>query len=255
MNSKVVFTSRPLQSNCNRGYCGEGSDWGRKAQEILAGIEYFDKSGLNVNSQNSYVILSSLPPFGDLFHPRIKVDNTTNLVNFTSYSQCSWEFMDNYIDGGFDYTSATEIGTKMNSRQCSFVYGLNRTKDATPLTIDTDMNWCAFINREAYKWALNVTPNETLTRYHDYGQKLNFVNDDVKTNGFSWTYSVVSYTLNKDTDDIDVSSATMITSIDAKPVPIFAPDGSDCYHYCKLMSPARAIEWIYVDSLRSKYTI
>jgi hypothetical protein len=35
------------------------------------------------------------------------------------------------------------------------------------------------------------------------------------------------------------------------PVPPGARD-PDCAHACKLLSPARAIEWIYVDGLRQR---
>ena len=34
------------------------------------------------------------------------------------------------------------------------------------------------------------------------------------------------------------------------PLPFFLPV-SGGFHYCLLLSPARAIEWIYVDSLRT----
>jgi hypothetical protein len=36
------------------------------------------------------------------------------------------------------------------------------------------------------------------------------------------------------------------------PVPPGARD-PDCAHACKLLSPARAVEWIYVDGLRRRY--
>lgn len=35
------------------------------------------------------------------------------------------------------------------------------------------------------------------------------------------------------------------------PRPHAVPDPG-CYHYCKLLSPARAVEWILVDGLRRK---
>lgn len=38
------------------------------------------------------------------------------------------------------------------------------------------------------------------------------------------------------------------------PRPSIIPDPG-CFHYCKLLSPARAIEWIYVDGLRRHYSI
>ena len=33
------------------------------------------------------------------------------------------------------------------------------------------------------------------------------------------------------------------------PRPSGIPDPG-CFHYCKLLSPARAMEWVYVDGLR-----
>jgi predicted glycosyl hydrolase (DUF1957 family) len=46
---------------------------------------------------------------------------------------------------------------------------------------------------------------------------------------------------------LHVQSCTMVTDVTAH----VYPDSSG-YHYCHLLSPARALEWIYVDGLRRK---
>ena len=56
-----------------------------------------------------------------------------------------------------------------------------------------------------------------------------------------------------------VVAAAQVTEIDYWkkhfhiPRPSAIPDPG-CYHYCKLLSPARAMEWIYVDGLRKGKT-
>lgn len=248
-----IHFNRPDQTKCHRGYCSQGSKWTVEAQKILSVESLLNSKNVSLNITNDFVILSSLPPLGDLFHPKRNLKNNT--LSISTYSQCSWDLIDEYVDAGFSPISASEIGSKMFSRQCSLVYGAKQKKEDTPLSIDTEGNICVEINKQALAWALGKSAKQTLSRFNEFGQKINFVDDKYFVNGFSWTYSVLKWEENKDSGDFDVRSFTMVTDIDAKPIPIFAPDGLDCYHYCKLLSPARAIEWIYVDGLRKKYKI
>ena len=247
-----VHFNRPNQETCSQGYCSEGSDWTIKAQEILSGKDEFVKANMNLKISNDYVILSSLPPFGKIYHPKIYEQDRN--VNITTYSQCSWEILDKYLDGGFSPSSAKEIGSKMLTRQCSFVFGLNHSKTETPFSIDSDFDWCAEINKNALQWAINNSAEKTINRYNSFGQKLTFGPDVKETNGFGWVYTTLKFEENEKNEMV-VSAPVMSSDIDAPAVPIFAPDGGNCYHYCKLLSPARAMEWMYVDGLRKNYGI
>jgi hypothetical protein len=244
--------NRPQQTKCRRGFCGDGTNWTIEAQKIIS-KEKDLKVKLNIS--NNYVILSSLPPLGDLFHPKMSYDKNTNTMSISTYSQCAWEILDKYVDGGFAPVSAKEIGSKMYSRQCSLVYGAGKKKEDTPITVDTTGNICASINEAAYNWALKNASKKAIERFEKYGQKLKFVDDKYFENGFSWTYNILDFSEDKKTGDMNVKSWGMYTTIDAKPLPIFAPDGLACYHYCKNLSPARASEWIHIDGLRKKYHI
>lgn len=246
-----IHFNRPAQETCTKGYCGHGSDWAINAQEILAGKEYYAIENINLAITNDYVILSSLPPLGNIYHPKIDATNKEN-VKITTYSQCSWDLLDEYLDGGFSPSSAKEIGTKMLTRQCSFVFGLNHLKTSTPFSIDDNFDWCAEINKNALQWSVHNSAVKTIKRFNSYGQKLTFGSDMKETNGFSWVNTELEFKENSNNEMV-VSAPVLVSDIDAPPVPIFAPDGGNCYHYCKLLSPARAIEWIYVDGLRKNY--
>ena len=50
----------------------------------------------------------------------------------------------------------------------------------------------------------------------------------------------------KDKSEMTIQSPMMHTDVNYK---IKAAAG---FHYCKLLSPARAMEWLYIDGLRAK---
>ena len=238
-----IWFNRPDQKNCKEGFCGDGSEWAIKVQSFIANDNKYIESKLNLAVQNNYVILSSLPPFGKLWHP--KLIKNGNKVQISSYCQSSF---DKKGDEAYSYLSSHEIGCKFVSRQCSLIQGIGMEKSSVPIDVDKSNSLCKAANEMAMDVAKVLASNIALKRYYKQGQQLKFLEDIQVSSGLSFVYGLVSYT---DKDEfLEVQSKTMITDIDAKPVPIFAPDGSNCYHYCKLMSPARALEWIYVDSLR-----
>jgi len=72
---------------------------------------------------------------------------------------------------------------------------------------------------------------------------MTMVDDRNTINGGLWIYGWMTYTESDDKSQMQLSSYStrMPNSF-----PIGAFQG---YHFCKLLSPFKALEWIYVDSL------
>lgn len=73
-----------------------------------------------------------------------------------------------------------------------------------------------------------------------------FGTDKSSLNGGSWIIDPLHYEEDKKANTITLTSKIIVTD-QSEPVPIFKN-----MHYCKLLSPFRAMEWIYVDSLYAK---
>lgn len=84
-----------------------------------------------------------------------------------------------------------------------------------------------------------------------------FGDDESKAGGPLFLDAHVSYKSVKqgNTSVLEVKSPMMKTDIDYWknhfhiPRPSAIPDPG-CFHYCKVMTPARAMEWLYTDGLR-----
>jgi hypothetical protein len=263
----------PGEADCHtdndNGICPQSSSpWAPKAQEIISGG--IDDWKLQVS--NNFVQLSSTPLGGGAFHlPEITNDTSSKTISITTYSENYWDDAEpswfawkeifEKFDTGFISTSALEIGTKLASRQCTFIFGAGQAD--TGFDVD-DPSFCAETNRQAYQWALDRASADTRARFEQYGQKYVFGDDVPKEGGPLWLYARLAF--DEDTDSsgekvIKVSSPMQKTEVDywtnhfgPIPRPSSLPDPG-CYHYCKLLSPARAMEWIYVDSLRLKRSI
>jgi len=236
----------PGSADCIKGGCPDNSSWATVAQGIIAG----GLDGWSFSSSNEYVDCSSTPVTGGEFHlPVISNDSARHAVHTATYSQGSWDLGD-VEDTGFVYTSASEIGTKMSSRQCLLEVGVG-----TPANFSVDdPDFCKMANEKAYSYALGHAGAATAARYAKDGQPYTFGADIQKSGGPLFLDAGITY---KDEGDagVHISSPAQKTEKDywkkhfPFPRPSAIPDPG-CFHYCKLLSPARAMEWIYVDGLR-----
>mmetsp|Transcript_129350 Transcript_129350/g.322460 ORF Transcript_129350/g.322460 Transcript_129350/m.322460 type:complete len:579 (-) Transcript_129350:79-1815(-) len=254
----------PGAKNCVKGGCPSKSKWAPEAQRIISEVE-----GWTLQVDNQYVDCKSTPLTGEEFHlPVIKSDNQTNTISITTYSQAYWddarpswfgwrEIFDKF-DTGFVATSAEELGTKLASRQCTLIQGAGQAD--TPFNVD-DPDFCAQTNAKAYAWARDHAGEATRLRFEESGQKYEFGQDISKSGGPLFLDARLQFDeITKPGGEkvVQVSAPMQKTEIDywkrhfgPIPRPASIPDPG-CFHYCKLLSPARAIEWIYVDSLRAK---
>jgi len=258
----------PDESTCkkNKGLCKGQSPWAPTAQKLVSAVD-----GWHLDISNRYVDVSSTPIGGGEFHlPAITNNSASKTLAITTYSQCyfdstqpswfDWKEIFDKFDTGFIATSAEEIGTKLLSRQCTLIRGLGQSQSSTPFSVD-DPSFCAETNKKAYEWAQQNAGSAAANRFSQYGQKYTF-GDDLPKGGGPWFLKsrlqfneVTGATGEK---EIQVVSPALKTEIDywvkhfgRIPRPSALPDPG-CYHHCKLLSPARVMEWIYVDSLRLK---
>lgn len=104
----------------------------------------------------------------------------------------------------------------------------------------------ADINAETFHEALSLTPEVSRSKFYESGKKLRFIEDRiVMTSGQDWVDSDVTMKPAEDGSDfVDVQSTVVIT-----PVQGIASRFAGM-HYMKLLSVARCMEWILLDSFR-----
>lgn len=92
--------------------------------------------------------------------------------------------------------------------------------------------------------ALKTVSDKALAKYKKLGKKL-VIGDDLGpfNAGPLWIWKYMVYADNKDKTETLVQSPMMRT-----PTNYWASEARG-FHYCKLLSPYRAVEWIYIDAL------
>lgn len=206
--------------------------------------------------------------------PSLKSNCTTDQredcwVNIMTYTENVYSITDQ-IDNGFLPVAALEARTKMMSRQA--VTEAYTRKKYNFNTTDGG-NVCAQINQETIKYALLKAPAKTVKRYLDKGRLLKPGSDvDYKT-GFTWLNTkLVGLEINQNLLTLERifghffififkkefnerTDAKNQTFIDLRSPTLRFPTDYNIkvvagLHYCKVLSPARALEWIYIDSVK-----
>lgn len=178
------------------------------------------------------------------------------------------------IDTGYYPITASEMKSKLKSKQSIYqaanvTSAVNNEKGSTFDDLDgNDKGNCAYINSESIQYALDHALDYSRKRYEEYGQKIISATDGDKkvcAAGPCWIWASLEYNGRKGKNDVIIKSPAF-PSKNTNPYPCdekqYPKDDrkevlpcSAGMHYCKLLSPARVMEWIMVDSLRLNYSL
>ena len=220
-----------------------GSKWAVAAQQSVApelpnGLEY-------ETVKNEFHRCWFADPLAEVpfYHPTVERKPHSNYVQMNTVSELVYDPADGIFDGGFFSNAPSEIRCKFNSAESILRAAGIEESEATD-----SVNVASRINANTIEWALSKVPEEVRRRYLERGVQLMAGNDVEKTSGPAWIWSTLKFRAGTDEAGRDVrflDSPTMNTSID-HPIP-----HAGGKMYCKLLSPSKALDWIYTDSLRS----
>jgi hypothetical protein len=235
--------------------CTCGSPWVMgNAQRIMGGLEFSANPGATIATKDAFHDVSQTRPFHlpHIFTPKPGTAckaGATCQIESTTVTMPIYDSRDS-LDTGLYPITATEFRTKLKSRQAVWeaagATGVNYTA-----TDRYNTSICQAINQAAYNWALSKAAPKTLKRFQTKGQPYVFVPDQwsgIGITGPEWIKAAMVYTPSADKKTVTVAA------------PYFACENKNLgdepytdtvgYHYCKLLSPARAMEWLYADGLR-----
>eukprot|EP01013_Petalomonas_cantuscygni_P016970 TRINITY_DN34058_c0_g1_i1.p1 TRINITY_DN34058_c0_g1~~TRINITY_DN34058_c0_g1_i1.p1 ORF type:complete len:559 (+),score=92.83 TRINITY_DN34058_c0_g1_i1:109-1785(+) len=238
----IVYEPCPRQPSCNAG-----NPWTEAtSQAVMAGTL---PSGVTLSSRDSFRPVDSVDP---IHLP--KVFNTCDnhsapacTLHAATVSQNVYAWLDAF-DTGESQVSAIEIRTKLVSRQQ--IQSAARPAKPAPNFTSTDVvtSPCREINQRAIAWAEQHASAATWERYRRIGQALFAGEDDVRQAGPWWIYRSMEYRPQPN-GTMEVVSVSAYAPMDY-PIAV-----SCCIHYCKVLSPAAALEWMYIDGLRLRGSI
>jgi len=151
-----------------------------------------------------------------------------------------YERLDSFDTGKYEI-GAVEMKAKLMSRQSVQVAAGDKESDFHK--DDEEGSRCADINQKALDWALAKASPAAIERYNKYGKKL-VIGDDLGpyNAGPLWIWQYLQY------KDNDAKTETVLQSPMMRTPTDYWIGAAAGFHYCKLLSPFRALEWIYVDS-------
>ena len=233
----------PCNDKPPNGSCTVGSSWSEQGVVAMG-----DLKEVIINDSDSFHPSLEFYPHDYLPHLNNSCSTPSSCtLEVFSVTENVYEELDNVIDSGFVPISAYEMRVKMVSRQVMMEAAGYRDVD---FNTSDGYSVCKLINQASYNWAIGNASNRTLQRYTKYGVPYVMGNDEGPYNIFpEWVYNPLQYKHTKTAgeDVIIVQSPTLRTPKD------YFLKISAGFHFCKVLSPARVMEWVYVDSLRENY--
>merc|ERR1711871_224733 len=232
--------------------CQCGSNWVMEnAQKIMCDLD----PTVSITTKDAFHDVSDVRPFHlpHIFKPEpgtaCSSPTSSCSLETTTVTMPVYDSRDD-LDTGLYPVTASEYRTKLKSREaCQQSAGVQNVNYTA--TDKENASICQTINKEAWKWALAHASQKAIDRFNANGQPYNFVEDKwsgIGPTGPKWIHDALTYTVAADKKTVDVQSHYFTT--ENKNLGNESYLDTVGYHYCKLLSPARAMEWIYVDGLR-----
>ena len=199
----------------------QSGGWCEKAQLQIAGPEFDARLAITpILADSNLKFMSG--------HTNTELDGSGLLkVDIVSYAKYPKDLM-----GLGKQIAADEIACKMVSKE--------KISSDFFLNIPTGKATCKQLNEMALNYASTLVSPHVWQRYIDKGKKIIFEDDVPAAIGPQFVFlSSLKYQV--DEDGLKVASPILFTGVDSRMYP-----GN---HYCKVLSPARAVEWISTDSL------
>ena len=235
----------PCNSHPPSPHCQIGSKWSSKAQELMGNL----RNAIIDNTETFHPVYQIDPIHLPHIYNNCTAPTTGCILHTATVTQNVYDKLD-YLDTGLLPISASEMRVKMSSRQAIMEAVGYKNVD---FNTSDGFSICKLINSVSYQRALKNASNVTLARFVKFGEPYSMGEDkgpyDV---GSLWIWDPPHYEKTADSegnDVIEIQSPMLMTPVD------FFVKLSAGFHYCKLLSPARAVEWIYVDGLRDHYNI
>jgi len=227
-------------------YCITGCPWTEHAQVIMGGLP----QGPQLVDKDAFHPVYQIDPV-HLPHVTNKCSgpNASCTLHSVTVSQNKYEDIDK-LDTASTYTSAKEIRAKLKSRQT--VMQAAGMKNVS-FNISDAPSICKQINQQSYNWALNNAGMKSYNRYISFGEYMTMGEDLGPYNvGPEWIWNPLKYTEARNSTG---GAVLEVKAVMMKTPTVYKIKAAAGMHYCKLLSPARVMEWIYVDGLRKYYSI
>lgn len=226
--------------NDSVAYCLKGSPWVQEMAIPLL-IGQLQNELISVVNDDNFHRATDLFPY---HHPEMNgtcaLDTTVPCtINHFSITQNAYNPLDE-LDTGKQSISAYEMRVKLKSSQSIHIAA--GEADASFEALDLQGDECMRINQAAWDYAYSIASDSAKANYDAYGQKAIMVPDRVQTNGGLWIYEPLREKNAADKTYKEISSLAL--PLDSNHRMEMMQD----MHYCKLLSPFRALEYLYVDS-------
>lgn len=222
--------------------CLHGNPWSQQMTQVMMGGA-FDNTEIYVTNDDNFHRVESVDP---VHLPSVSTTCSKKTkeaceLKTTTISENSYDFLDKF-DTGYYPIAASEIKTKINSRQSVQVAAGYQFSDFHD--DDEVGNRCAEINDKSIAWAYDRASGAAKANYDKYGQKY-VTGDDLGpyNEGPLWIWTFMNYTTSADKKTVTVQAPMMRTPTD------YFIGSAAGFHYCKVLSPFKVLEWMYTDSL------